>query len=195
MSLIEEALRRIKDPLMTPQPQPTHKSPNARQNPLPAAHSWAAIPSDPALTRSTTSPPPQHLLVIVATAVIGLAAVLIMGGAMWMSRRLHGMAVSPPPPFPAPSVEANKPAGPQTTTPTEPIIGPVTPSRAVIPSEQDGFVLTGVIEGAGEPYAVINGAVVAVGERIGAATLLEITNGSVTLRRTDGSKLVLRVPR
>jgi hypothetical protein len=60
---------------------------------------------------------------------------------------------------------------------------------------QDQVVISGIVEGEGQSYAVINGAIVAVGERIGEFTLEEIANGAARLRRTDGSEVVLRVPR
>jgi hypothetical protein len=51
------------------------------------------------------------------------------------------------------------------------------------------------VEGEGESYAVINGAIVAVGDRLGEFTLIDITNGAARLRRADGAETVLRVPR
>jgi hypothetical protein len=42
---------------------------------------------------------------------------------------------------------------------------------------------------------VINGMIVGVGERLGDATLLEIADGSVKLRRADGKETVLRLSR
>ena len=68
-----------------------------------------------------------------------------------------------------------------------------TPSAATdSPSE---FNLTGIVEGSGEPYAVINGSIVAEGEAIGKATLLKIGEGTVTLRLANGKEAVLRVSR
>ena len=51
------------------------------------------------------------------------------------------------------------------------------------------------MEGLGEPYAVINGSIVAEGETIGEATLLTIAEGTVTLRLADGKETLLRVER
>ena len=57
------------------------------------------------------------------------------------------------------------------------------------------FVLSGVVEGAGEPYAVINGTILGVGEKIADATLIEISDGAVRLRQADGRDTVLRAAR
>jgi hypothetical protein len=45
----------------------------------------------------------------------------------------------------------------------------------------------------GEPYAVINGMIVGVGEHVEGATLLEIANGEVRLRHGNGEETTLRV--
>jgi len=71
---------------------------------------------------------------------------------------------------------------------------------ASAPNERDGLptrrlVMSGIVEGLGKPYAVINGKIVTVGEQIEDATLLEIADGTVRLRRSDGQELALRVPR
>ena len=57
------------------------------------------------------------------------------------------------------------------------------------------FNLTGIVEGLGEPYAVINGSIVAEGETVGNATLLDIGEGTVKLRLANGKDAVLRVSR
>jgi len=51
------------------------------------------------------------------------------------------------------------------------------------------------VVGVGEPYAVINGEILAVGEAIAGATVQEITPGGVTLRLPDGRDAALRVTR
>ena len=61
------------------------------------------------------------------------------------------------------------------------------------PSPRAEFVLSGVIEGGGEPYAGINGKIYGVGERIGKSTVAEISNGSVKLLLANGKETVLRV--
>ena len=58
---------------------------------------------------------------------------------------------------------------------------------------QAQLVLNGVAEGVGEPYAVINGSILGVGDRIGNFTLMEIANGAARLQETNGNETVLRV--
>jgi len=62
-------------------------------------------------------------------------------------------------------------------------------------SQTQNPVLSGVVEGLGEPYAVIDGMIVGLGEEVNGVTLAEITNGTVKLRRADGSVLTLSVRR
>ncbi len=56
-------------------------------------------------------------------------------------------------------------------------------------------MLTGIVEGRGKPYAVINGMILGVGEQLGGMTVETIANGSVTLRQADGRQTLLRVQR
>ena len=196
MSLIEEALRRVQDPLL-PAPGATAPSPKKQAAaPTPNAakvHSWASAPPA-APGRHAASPRPVNVLVTVALAVLALTVALIAGGAFWLGRTLNGAPAS----HPRAGVAANA-AQPRGATPwhfgsktaashtadTE----PATPEPA-----KEELVLSGIVEGLGEPYAVINGIIVGVGERVGELTLLEIAKGSVRLRRPDGSETVLRLP-
>jgi len=77
---------------------------------------------------------------------------------------------------------------------TSTVISDTHPSAAQH-SQTQNPVLSGVVEGLGEPYAVIDGMIVGVGEQVNGATLDGITNGTVTLRRSDGSVLTLSVRR
>jgi len=67
--------------------------------------------------------------------------------------------------------------------------------RYFSPDEVEALIprLTGIVEGSGEPLAMINGMVLGIGDRVEGATLLEIANGSVRLRRADGNETVLQV--
>lgn len=51
--------------------------------------------------------------------------------------------------------------------------------------------LNGVVEGVGEPFAIINGSIIRLGETIANATLVEIRSNSARLRRRN-QELVLR---
>ena len=176
MSLIEEALRRVQDPVIA---EPKTRRPNARtpeSSENPSAHSWPIEPTAPFANRIYTQS--FNALVAVAVTVILLAAVLVIWGSFWLGHTLGGtrpgIAVGPLQPAPVPSPE---------------------PATTPAPRENDQLILTGVVEGIGEPYAVINGKILAVGEQIGGATLLEIADGTVKLRRADGGETVLRVAR
>jgi hypothetical protein len=130
---------------------------------------------------------------MVTLAVLALTAALIFGGAVWMRRTLNSSpSVAKAPVSPATS-EPSTAAPPEGATRA----GPPAPSRAITASthELPEFHLTGVVEGLGEPYAVINGSIVGVGETVGKATLLDIAEGKVTLRLADGKDTVLRVER
>ena len=130
---------------------------------------------------------------MVALAVLALTAALIVGGAVWMWQTLNGnhwMAqgssgtVSDAPATSEPS-GANH-ANSDDATPTA-----HTASKALVRE----FNVTGVVVGSGDPYAMINGSIVAVGETIGRATLMGISEGKVTLRLADGKETVVQVER
>ena len=180
MSLIEEALRRVKDPLVPPATtaKPPQKAASAQ---APAtAHSWPTTPS-PAPSQPAAAAP-AALLTMVTIAILGLTAALIFGGAIWMWRTLNGNA------------RVDSAAEPALNT-TVPRAQPASATPAVSTNSPPEFNLTGIVEGSGEPYAVINGSIVATGETVGTATLLDIGQGTVTLRLANGKEAVLRVSR
>ncbi len=195
MSLIEEALRRAKDPFIQPPPTPTPpkapaKTPKAQKPDQPQpVHSW--IPAlAPPQTNSGTSLPSRvsFPLMGVAAVVLCLALALLIGGIRWMWRtapqRLSGSA---------PTVQhATTAAIEQTRLPAN---VPSTTASTQEPGPKPALALSGIVGGLGQPYAVINGTIVSEGERVGTATLVEITKGAVRLRRDDGTDLVLTVPR
>ncbi|MBI4342512.1 MAG: hypothetical protein HY599_04005 [Candidatus Omnitrophica bacterium] len=196
MSLIEEALRRVQDPVVSSQqaapPKPARKE--AKEPAETPAHSWPAAPPTPA-----SGAPAQratNALMAVAVVVMALTVALIAGGAMWMIRMGDGSApasVQPPPPALQPAVETpmSEPARmsdvPTAAAPVE-RLAPPTPL-----AQQDELRLSGIVEGVGDPYAVINGGIVGLGERVGRFTLVAIHNGAAVLRRDDGTDTILRV--
>ena len=187
MSLIEEALRRAKEPIIQ-EPQTT-PPPAAGATQTPPAHSWQAE-STPASAAPPTSTP---VLIAVAAAVLVLTAGLVIGGALWIGRTLSRPQAPPaaaqsPAPAPA-STPAPEPPKPEPAPAARPVHLPW-----VSEAPQPQWVLSGVVEGLGAPYAVINGAIVGVGERVGDATLVGIAHGAVTLRQPDGNETTLRVP-
>ena len=159
MSLIEEALRRVQDPVVANAPWPTAspqsptKPPSAIRPTSPKANLQRALP------RSFT---------LVALTVLILSIGFVLGAVIWGKRILVQRPAAKPQAFPASST---------------------------FPDAAEKLVVTGVAEGRGEPYAVINGAIVTVGEHIQDFTLLEITDGAVRLRGPDGKDVTLRVRR
>lgn len=186
MSLIEDALRKVQDPITRIQPNPAAEAQNATRPSTaepPAAHSWTA----PAPTHTRATPRhPLNALLIVAAAVFALTIVLVIWGSVWIGRIL---GIADPTAVLSRRPHARQ-ARPSSSTSTQ----PSTDSSADMELRQPPFTLSGIVEG-GEPYAVINGKVVGVGEQIEGATVAEVADGSVTLRQQDGSELQLRVPR
>ena len=188
MSLIEEALRRIQDPSLPTQqtapPKPGGKDQSS------TAHSWSSTPPPVSAKVTTTSQRATNVLVAVTVAILALTALLVAGGAVWLFRIDMGEK-------PEPIVETSR-----TTSPQASVVAPVIPSveRAeplpkTASRQPEELSLSGVVEGLGEPYAVINGAIVGVGERVGTFTLTAVHDGAAILRRDDGTDTILRVSR
>jgi len=59
---------------------------------------------------------------------------------------------------------------------------------------QPELELNGIVEGIGEPFVIINGRLVRLGETVEGATLLEVKKDTVRLRWLD-QELVLRTTR
>ena len=202
MSLIEEALRRAQDPTVpkavpAPTPQPASKETPA----TPPLHPWP-ITTPAGATPATQAPPMARSLLAVSLAVLGISAVLLVAGMRWLwGARQSGRTTTGAHRAwtPAPSPAVQRPPAPPAAVVTPPSTN-LTPRVNAKESpagggKKDELVLNGVVEGLGEPYAMINGAIVGVGEQVGDATLLEIAHGAVKLRRSDGKDVVLRVPR
>ena len=191
MSLIEKALRRVKDPMLPPASTTVEKprTGSPSQEP-PTAHSWSTTPvSSPSQPAAAS---PITPLTLATLAVLGLTVALIVGGSVWMWRTFN--AGTPVAKAPMSSDAAPAPmtaAVPDLATRSDPSAR----SRSAAASTPPEFHLTGVVEGSGVPYAVINGSIVGVGETVGNATLLGIAEGMVTLRLADGKETVLRVER
>ena len=85
MSLIEQALRRVQDPLIPKQdlaPEAAQQKASKRGAPQAApAHSWSATPSGTAPLLSST-----NLLLSITVAVLTLTGLILLGGAFWMGR-------------------------------------------------------------------------------------------------------------
>ena len=127
MSLIEEALRRLKDPRIPGEPTPQG----------PAPHSWP--------TSRPSAQAPNALLGATA-AIMALTAVFIAAGAFWMVRTLN--PTPPPlspvaaPPAPIPAVAEPPPPAPVAAAASEPAPEPSVPVK-------EPLMLTGIVEGEG----------------------------------------------
>lgn len=183
MSLIEEALRRVQDPSTTVQAPKTTAAQKTKREDRSSIHPWSTTPQGSPASAST-SPKSTTVLLLIAIGILIATSGLIGWGMWWLAHRL-GSPTSEP-------IQSTT----QSLTET-PVTRPTTSS--VVPatqgSSQEAFVLSGVVEGLGEPYAVINGVIVGVGEQLGDATVQEIGHGSVKLRRSNGTETVLRVAR
>ena len=197
MSLIEQALRRVQDPMVAhpPAAPPVSPPPAAAQPAQDApAHSW---PTTPQAGAPSASPPPLRVntLMAIALGLFALSAVLVIGGAFWMGRVVGRPAPSGPEPTPLLSAAPAPVAAPfPKPRPFKEIPRLSIPWVKSAPA-QGQYVLNGLIEGTGEPYAVINGMIFGVGERVGSATVVEIANGTVKLLQANGKETALRVPR
>lgn len=219
MSLIEQALRKVQDPVLR---AATTEAPAAGPEAPPApVHPWPTQPTSPPVPRHTAEP--TNALVVVASAIVSLVVVLLIAGAVWLGHTLTVVSperhlASTPQPTAAPSPTATeapreaapppKEESPKTSSNAMSLINPllltdmarisksaataspVNHSAPVVP-----LALSGIVRGSGEPYALINNAIVGVGETIEGYTLVEIGNEMVRLRGKDGDEIVLRVPR
>lgn len=173
MSLIEQALRRSQGSVIPKVEAPPRTAGQSQQEDAPRAHAWP-LTSPRAVSDTAPTARPRHGLNVVAITIMSVAALSVVGGVVWRRRTLSGHA-------------------PRTLQATQRTGGPlqVSPPSAA----QRDLVLSGVVEGLGEPYAVINGMILGLGDQIDNATLVEVGSGMVKLRRADGSDAILRVPR
>ncbi|PIQ84229.1 MAG: hypothetical protein COV75_03180 [Candidatus Omnitrophica bacterium CG11_big_fil_rev_8_21_14_0_20_63_9] len=198
MSLIDEALRRVKDPVVedtrtSPGKASAPAAPAATPAPAPA-HSWSAAPgASPARPAAAADGPSTRMLTVVALAVFALTILLILGGVSSIRRT---MAVSPA--GTAADASAADPQSSHTDALTPSVLNAPSLAHSVAPAASPApthLVLSGVVEGLGEPYAVINGSIVGIGERVAGLELTSISDGLVTLKRSNGEELTLQVAR
>lgn len=200
MSLIEEALRRVQDPTVSGKTAPPQipRQEEPKQAAAPAAHSWTPAPRPAATPRTEAQQTPQALMAVAFTILV-LTATLIAGGAFWMTRMGRPASVTASAPAASPAIISPATAPEPSTAAVQPELE--APKGAIASwfgegsAKQDELLLTGIAEGIGEPYAVINGGIIAIGERVGRFTLVQVHNGAAVLRRDDGTDTILRVAR
>ena len=204
MSLIEQALRKLQEPLLPKAPEPTSvpspQRPVAQYVPeAPPAHSWPvnAPPRDAAA-------PNNGMLILLVSAVLICSVALLVGGAWWLGRAFTASAPPSVVVFPSSAALQPPPAvSPAPSAPPRRIIeeprqaeAPAPKPRRTSSSTTSPWLLSGIVQGQGLSYAVINGAIAAIGDDVGGYRLVEINEGAVRLRRLTGrEELVLKVPR
>ncbi|GEM_PF-4199752 len=186
MSVIEEALRRAQGPLHPQAPtlapktstaqvpaQPAvYTPPQAPVGTVPApAHSWTATASSiSASSRSSNTP-----IVAAVSAALGLSVLLLGLAAVWLTRH--------------PATSGGLTTSPAATAATAPL------STTTVASLGEGLALSGIVLGGNEPYAVINGTIITVGERLDGYLVSEITETTVTLKDARGRSTLLQLGR
>lgn len=188
MSVIEEALRRAQGPLHPTAPtlapkasttqvpaQPAvYTPPQAPVGMVPApAHSWTAASSVPSSSRSSNTP-----IIAAVSAALGLSVLVLGLAAVWLTRH------------PATSGDLATTSPAATTTAATP-----QPSTTTVASLGEGLALSGIVLGGNEPYAVINGTIITVGERLDGYLVSEITESTVTLKDARGRSTLLQLGR
>jgi len=202
MSLIDQALQRVKEPGSPQPPQPAGKeTKTAAPSPAPAprtipepqpVHSWqpAARPTSIAQVA-----PSNSTLLMVALVVLLMAIGLVVGGLIWFGRAIAAQRSAA---FLAPPVAAVQvqPQPTQTQTVTEPRPPPApAATKRLLPRGRQARkpILSGIVRGLGEPYAVVNATIVRVGDSIDEGTVVAIAEDSVTLQDEDGAEIVVRI--
>jgi len=166
MSLIEEALRRAKDPTLKLSIQEISEQkgphPVLVDEPVPIAD-----PPGPSAKQRRLQSVAVSLCLMAAAGV--MVATVVLAGAALFGRR----------------------AG-------EPVLnaGFQSDGRLIdLPNVRPPYVVSGVAQGAGPSFAVINGQILSVGETVNGATLMEIYENTVRLRTQSGKEIALAVPR
>ena len=117
---------------------------------------------------------------------LGVAIILVGLTLVW-----KGLAQ--PAPLPLPSAPVSAPA----TEIAVPLPTPFPAPEPVVAAPSNlppALTLNGIVEGVGEPFAIINGGFVRLGETIEGATLLDVTSDSAQLHWQD-QDFVLRMSR
>lgn len=173
MSLIDDALRRVNDPTVksvTEHPgKPAQAKPAELPDVMPQAHSWQ--PGTAPRPRATAQPRRPSA----AGTGLAIAALFAIGSALLIQRHISARK------------QAHLANAHQDAEPVD--------AKEPASNMRDGLLLSGIVEGNGAPYAMLNGAIVAVGESVQGWTLVEIGAGTARLRSRQGRDITLNVPR
>lgn len=187
MSLIDDALRRIQDPVSADKKTPSApvdtsgrgtSQKDKKQNP---AHSWSIedFQKNPAAAGLPVQKQKPNRFTAVAV-LLGLVAVLL-----WV------FAIIAFKPFDRPLMARRQPMKAQPGL----LQSNATNNSSVPATAEVALKLSGVVLGNGEPYAVIDGKILAVGEMAGEAKILGIAENAVTLELPGKKTKTLQVPR
>jgi len=186
MSLIEQALRQAQTAISRP---PAQSSIGVTE-PL----TTPATGGDPAIVV------PSHWQNLLPAVGVGL---VVMGLSAWVMLTFRvGLSIMPASRTQVVIRPASSPASPPAlatlAAEPKPVAQPRMPVQilelAQPESQAPPFSLNGIVEGVGEPFAIINGTIVRLGESIEGATLTEVAQGKATLRWND-QNVVLRTSR
>ncbi|HAM41020.1 MAG TPA: hypothetical protein DDX89_02375 [Candidatus Omnitrophica bacterium] len=187
MSLIEEALRRAQQAPSKAEPVVT--TPESISEPTSLTRS-----SDPLQQSWSRAPQPR---LVNATWWIGLAvggAALIMLMLWGYSLLLRWQLAKNSVPDATPSRVVHVTSRPEPLQPTasrppsgaKPALSPSAGATATVAKrKRPDLTLNGIVEGRGEPVAIINGLILRIGDSIAGATLLEIWGEEARLRWRD----------
>ncbi len=185
MSLIEEALRRVQDigpPARAPKPPeaqpPSPPTPPSQPSPVPATSS------------SGPAPLPSAQMTAFAVKWIGASAVLavVVGTGLWTYRVM--ITVKPTTVTLPHQSQADSATALASTT----AFAASTRSLPPLEPKPPTLKLSGIVRGAGEPFAIINDHIIQVGDSVEGATLVAVKEDAATLRWLD-KELVLRTAR
>ena len=196
MSLIEEALRRLGE---TPPTAAPEAPPRRWKEPAPASPTVHAPAAEPA----PTFPPPAARAPMVTigpwlgfwATIGGSVTLLVVGlllGTLWNARP---SSHTRPHASPASSV-ASVAVSQVTAAMKTPLVleQPHALNRTATKPTLPRLELNGVVEGVGEPFVIINGQTVRLGETIEGATLVDVRDGVARFQWRD-KELALRTAR
>ena len=182
MSLIEEALRRAEDPTLSSSIKAAAKHEGTDPLFLEEPPSSEGSPVPGRIDGRSTA---VNLWLMAAAGA--MVATVVLVGVTWFG----GQARLDP--------SSLEPTGSSTVVASAQSRGAVKkklfPTLIKMRGAQEAFVISGVAQGAGPSFAVINGEILAVGETINGATLLEIQESTVRLRTKRGDELAIAVHR
>ncbi|MBI3324411.1 MAG: hypothetical protein HYZ92_03940 [Candidatus Omnitrophica bacterium] len=177
MSVIEEALRQGQIEIQTQ----TESTPSATFESADAAEERVRRLQVPVTANRWVA----WMGISVGLCVLGMAA---------LSVALRPFNFPTPPPVSPPSPQAVSLAAAAPAA-ANPVVEPAKPAPAPMPLiilrreppplKPPELKLNGVVQGVGEPFAIINGAIVHLGESVAGATLLDVDENSARLRWKD----------